>query len=41
MAKRVYSDEFKHAAFEQVIVGRHTIVEVAKRLGINYQTLRQ
>ena len=41
MAKRVYSDEFMHAACEQVIVGRHTIVEVAKRLGVNYQTLRQ
>ena len=41
MAKRVYSDEFKQAAVEQVIVGRHTMVEVFKRLGINYQTLRQ
>jgi len=41
MAKRVYSDEFKQAAVEQVIVGRHTMVEISKRLGINYQTLRQ
>lgn len=41
MAKRVYSDEFKQAACEQVIVGRLTMVDVSKRLGINYQTLRQ
>lgn len=41
MAKRVYSDEFKQAAVEQVIVGRHTMIEVSNRLGINYQTLRQ
>lgn len=41
MAKRAYSEEFKQAAVEQVIVGGHTVVEVSKRLGVNYQTLHQ
>jgi len=37
---KVYSDEFKKGAADQVIVQRHTIVSVAKRLGVNYHTLR-
>jgi transposase len=40
MGKRVYSDEFKRAAIEQVVVQRHTMSSVAKRLGVNYHTLR-
>ena len=40
MGKRVYSDEFKQAAVEQVVVQRHTMSSVAKRLGVNYHTLR-
>jgi transposase-like protein len=41
MGNRVYSEELKCAACERVSVGRHTIAEVAKRLGVNYQSLRQ
>lgn len=41
MGKQVYSDEFKRAAVEQVVVQRHTMSSVAKRLGVNYQSLRQ
>lgn len=41
MGRKVYSDEFKRAAVEQVIVQRHTMKSVARRLGVNYHTLRQ
>jgi transposase len=41
MGKQVYSDEFKRAAVEQVIVQRHAMSSVAQRLGVNYQSLRQ
>ncbi|MFN5946028.1 MAG: transposase [Phycisphaerae bacterium] len=41
MGKQVYSREFKDAAVEQVIGQRHTIGSVAKRLGVNYHTLRE
>lgn len=40
MGKQVYSDEFKRSAIEQVVVQRHTMSSVAKRLGVNYHTLR-
>lgn len=40
MGKQVYSDEFKRGAVEQVVVQRHTMSSVAKRLGVNYHTLR-
>ena len=41
MPEKVYSDEFRRGAVEQVIVQRHTIGSVAKRLGVNYHTLRE
>lgn len=41
MGKKVYSDEFKRGAIEQVVVQRHTMSSVAKRLGVNYHTLRE
>jgi len=41
MGKQVYSDEFRRAAVEQVVVQRHTMSSVAKRLGVNYHALRQ
>ena len=41
MGKKVYSDEFKRAAVEQVVVNRHTMKSVAARLGVNYHTLRE
>lgn len=41
MARKVYSQEFKDAAVEQVIVQRHTVSSVAKRLGVGYDTLRK
>jgi transposase len=41
MGRRVYSEEFKKGAVEQVIVQRHTISSAAKRLGVNYHTLRE
>jgi transposase len=40
MGKKVYSDEFKRGAVEQVIVQRHTISSVARRLDVNYHTVR-
>ena len=41
MAKKVYPDEFRQSAIEMVITERNTIISVAKRLGINYHTLRE
>jgi len=41
MGRKVYSDEFKQGAIEQVVVQRHTMSSVAKRLGVNYHTLRE
>jgi|GEM_PF-6093852 len=41
MGKRAHSDEFKRAAVEQVIVQRHTITSVAKRLGLHVHTRRR
>ena len=41
MGKKVYSDEFKRGAVEQVVVQRHTMSSVATRLGVNYHTLRE
>ena len=39
--KRVYTEEFKRSAVEMVVVQRHTMSSVAKRLGVNYHTLRK
>ena len=41
MARKVYSEEFKKGAVEQVIAQRHTVTSVAERLGIGYDTLRK
>ena len=41
MGKRVFTDEFKKAAVDQVVGQRHTMKSVAKRLGVNYHTLRE
>jgi transposase len=41
MGKKVYSDEFKRSAVEMVVGRGHTITSVAKRLGVNYHTLRE
>ncbi len=41
MARKVYSDEFKRAAVEQVVAGRHTASSVARRLGVGAGTLRK
>lgn len=41
MGKQVHSEEFKRAAVEQVVVQRHTMSSVARRLGVNYHSLRQ
>jgi len=38
---KVYSDQFKQGAVDQVIAQRHTISSVAKRPGVNYHTLRE
>jgi transposase-like protein len=40
MGKKVYSEQFKSGAVDQVIVQRHTMSSVAKRLGVDYHTLR-
>lgn len=39
--KRVYSQEFKRSAVEMVVVQRHTMSSVARRLDVNYHTLRE
>jgi transposase len=41
MGRKVYSEEFKRSAVEMVVVQRHTRSSVAKRLGVNYHTLRE
>ncbi len=41
MGRKVYTDEFKKAAVDQVVGQRHTLSSVAKRLGVNYHTLRE
>jgi transposase len=41
MPRKVFSDEFRKAAVEQVIAQRHTVGSVAKRLGLCYHTLRK
>ncbi len=41
MAKKMYSDEFSQSAVQMVVTERNTISSVAKRLGVNYHTLRE
>jgi transposase len=41
MGRKVYSAEFRSGAVEQVVVQRHSMSSVAKRLGVNYHTLRE
>jgi len=41
MARKVYSEEFKKAAVEQVVGQRHTVSAVAQRLGVCYDSLRK
>ena len=41
MARKVYSQEFRQAAVEQVISRRHPATSVAERLGVGYGTLRK
>lgn len=41
MARKVYSQEFRQAAVEQVIGQRHPARSVAERLGVGYDTLRK
>lgn len=41
MARKVYSEEFKRGAIDQVIVQRHSVKSVAERLGVGYDTLRK
>jgi transposase len=40
MGRRKYSDEFKAAAVEQVVAQRHSVSEVARRLGVSVDSLR-
>lgn len=41
MARKVYTEEFKKAAIDQVIGQRHPVSSVSKRLGVGYDTLRK
>ena len=41
VVKKVYTEEFKRSAVEMVVVQRHTMSSVAKRLGVNYHSLRK
>jgi transposase len=40
MGRKKYSDEFKAAAVEQVVVQRHKVSDVARRLGVSVDSLR-
>ena len=40
MVRKVYSEEFKKSAVEQVIGQRHTVTSVAQRLGVGSGTIR-
>jgi transposase len=39
MARKVYSQEFRDAAVQQVVEQRHSVASVSQRLGINSSTL--
>ena len=41
MARKTYSEEFKAGAVRMVIQERATASSVAKRLGVNYHTVRE
>ena len=41
MGKKVYSDEFKRSSVEMVLGQGCTMTSVAKRLGVNYHTVRE
>ena len=41
MARKVYPEEFKKAAIDQVIGQRHSLSSVAKRLDLHYDMLRR
>ena len=41
MARKVYTEEFKKGAIDQVIGQRHSLSSVAKRLDLCYDTLRR
>jgi transposase len=41
MGRKVYSEEFKKDAVDQVIVQRHSVKSVSDRLGMSYETLRK
>jgi transposase len=41
MGRKVYSEEFKKDAVDQVVVQRHSVKSVAQRLGVSYETLRK
>ena len=40
MANKVYTHEFRQSAVQMVVAEKHTIGSVAKRLGVNYHTIR-
>jgi transposase len=41
VSKRVYTEEFKQSAVEMVVVQGNSMSSVAKRLGVDYHTLRK
>jgi len=41
MRKKVYFEEFRKAAVEQVVVQRNTVFSVTGRLGVGYDTVRK
>lgn len=41
MGRKLYSEEFRKAAVEQVVAQRHTVSSVSRRLGVGYDTLRK
>jgi transposase len=41
VSKKVYTDEFRQSAVEMVVTQRNPMSSVAKRLGVNYHTLRE
>ena len=41
MGRKVYTEEFRKSAVEQVLIQRHTVSSVSQRLGVGYETLRK
>lgn len=41
MGRKVYTEEFRKSAVEQVLIQRHSVSSVSERLGVGYDTIRK